>query len=72
MLLSAPFEESPAYGLNVWLRSGGKVLLLHWREGAEDEFEITTFKRGDWEEKFLKLSAAEAGEAVHSWPVRRT
>jgi len=44
------------FSLNVWLRAGGKVLLMNWEEGRDSEFEITTFKRGDWEDAVLGLA----------------
>jgi hypothetical protein len=45
---------SPPYLLDIWLVPGGKVLSVAW--GPNEEFENISFKRGEWETRFLSLA----------------
>jgi len=52
-----------AYHLNIWTPKG-KVMFLTWVEPSGEDFEVVSFRRGDWEEAFLALKM-ETDRAVH-------
>jgi len=43
------------YELSVWAWAGGKVLLIDWEHGGEAR--VVSFKRGEWEDRLLAISA---------------
>ncbi len=50
-VLGTDYRNLP-YGLDIY--QGAKVLNIEWCD--RDEIRIVSFRRGDWEDKFLKLA----------------